>query len=241
MDFVTTARGGVYSASINSSVTGIGADFIIVDDPMPIHHCNNLKRMKHQYDKFTNEVMTRLNNPRTGSVMVIGHRLNAEDLFGRLANDGEWKHLVLPLIAPRNRRYIFPDGTTWDRAKGELLRPDTFSEAEIRRLTKKSEAPGFEILQQQNPGAARFRPVKAKHFLPFYPDSLRSKGVILSIDPGQGGTSYSVVQAWTMENGRYALIDQWRAQAPYLQLRHATFSFLRRYRLGVVAAHMVPP
>ena len=76
--------------------------------------------------------------------------------------------------------------------------------------------------------------MKAKHFLPFYPDSLRSKGVILSIDPGQGGTSYSVVQAWTMENGRYALIDQWRAQAPYLQLRHATFSFLRRYRPGVV-------
>ena len=158
MDFVTTARGGVYSASINSSVTGIGADFIIVDDPMPIDHCNDLKRMKHQYDKFTNEVMTRLNNPRTGSVMVIGHRLNAEDLFGRLANDGEWKHLVLPLIAPRNRRYIFPDGTTWDRAKGELLRPDAFSEAEIRRLPKRARRRGSKYCSSKTQGPPGFDP-----------------------------------------------------------------------------------
>ena len=233
IDFVTTAGGGVYSASVKGSITGIGADFIIVDDPMQIRYCDDLARMGGLYSTFTNEVMTRLNNPRHGSVLVIAHRLNAEDLIGRLHNDGEWKYLSLPLIAPRARQYVLPDGTIWHREKGDSLRPDAFSRSDIRRL-KRDKAPRFETLQQQNPGTAMFRPVKAKHFLNFYPQSLRPAGVILSIDPGQGDRSYSVIQAWTMENGRYALLDQWRAQAHYEHLRQEALAFVRKYRPGVV-------
>jgi len=233
MDFVTTARGGLYSASVNGSVTGIGADFIIVDDPMQIRHWDDLARMNALYDSFTNEVMTRLNNPSSGCVLVIGHRLNAEDLFGRLRNDGEWKHIVLPLIAPRDCAYALPDGTSWHSEEGDLLMPDAFSKSNIRDL-KRAKAPGFEVLQQQNPGKAKFRRVKADHFLTFYPQSLGPKGVVLSIDPGQGRTSYSVIQAWTMENERYVLLDQWRAQASYPNFYHNVLRFIRLYRPGVV-------
>jgi predicted phage terminase large subunit-like protein len=113
------------------------------------------------------------------------------------------------------------------------LRPNAFSEREIREW-KKGKVPGFQILQQQNAGKAKFRPLKDKYLLRFHPLSLRPAGVILSIDPGQGSNSYSVIQAWTMVNKRYVLLDQWRGRAPYHQFYYESMRLIRRYRPGVV-------
>ena len=43
-DFATTAGGGVYAAPIGGQLTGYGADYIIIDDPLEIKDAENIAR-----------------------------------------------------------------------------------------------------------------------------------------------------------------------------------------------------
>ena len=97
-----------------------------------------------------------------------------------------------------------------------------------------SKHPGFETLQQQNPGARDRLRIKADHFGEFAPKMLpRDRVTVLSIDPGQKGgvkNSFGVVQAWAPHEGKFALFDEWRGQVSYREFRDAVRQFVRQYR-----------
>ena len=237
VDFVTTAGGGVRSVSIEGGVTGHGADYIIIDDPTELKDCDNFKRLDRVVELFDTEILTRLNNPKRGRVVVIAHRVNENDLSGHLLEQGRWEHLQLPLIAMRRRSYKLPDAGVWVREKGELLRPDAFTPRDIE-LLQAARRPGFETVQQQNPRGTSLR-IKAEHFGQF-PSTLvpmSDAGVVLSIDPGQKGgptNSYSVIQAWLPVRGHHLLLDQWREQARYPDFRDAVRRMINRHRPSAV-------
>jgi predicted phage terminase large subunit-like protein len=231
-DFVTTAGGGVRSVSIEGGVTGQGADLIIIDDPARIKDCDNVKQLGWINDTFDSEIRTRLDNPKKGAIVIVAHRLAEDDLPGHVLQQGGWKEIRLPLIAPRSRVYVIDD-VVWNRQHGELLRPDAFAvkNIEVLRLSKR---PGFETLQQQNPEARDRLRIKADHFGEFAPNMLpRDRATVLSIDPGQKGgvkNSFAVVQSWAPHEVQFALLDQWRGQVPYREFRDEVRRFIRRYR-----------
>jgi predicted phage terminase large subunit-like protein len=238
MDFVTTNGGGVRSLSIEGGVTGLGADFIIIDDPVEIKDCDNVKRLERVNDLFDNEIQTRLDHPKNGSIVIIAHRISEDDLPGHVLKKGGWQQLKLPLIAKRTRTYELEDGEVWKRRKGELLRRDAFSKRDVQRLCA-SKQPGFETLQQQNPGGSDRLRLKAEYFRTFSRTELpiRRSPVVLSVDPGQKGgrtNSFSVIQAWAPKDGVHLLLDQWREQANYRELRWQFRRFVRKYRPSVV-------
>ena len=238
MDFVTTDGGGVRSLSIEGGVTGLGADYIIIDDPVEIKDCDNAKRLERIHNLFDNEIQTRLDRPKKGCIVIIAHRISENDLPGHVLQKGGWKHLKLSLIAMRSRTYGLGQGEVWERKKGELLRPDAFTKQDIRRL-RDSKQPGFETLQQQNPGGQDRLRIKAEFFPAFSPADLRMSHapVVLSIEPGQKGgpsNSYSVIQAWAPNGGAHWLFDQWREQATYPELRSQVRLFIRKYRPSAV-------
>ena len=238
MDFVTADGGGVRSLSIEGGVTGLGADYIIIDDPVEIKDCGNTKRLERVNDLFDDEIQTRLDHPKKGCIVVIAHRISEDDLPGHVFQKGGWKRLKLPLIAPRSRKYELEGGDVWNRKKGELLRPDAFTKRDIERL-RDSKQPGFETLQQQNPGGRDRLRIKAKYFptFPLAELQMRELPVVLSIDPGQKGgptNSCSVIQAWAPKDGAHLLLDQWREHATYSDFRSAARRFIRRYRPSVV-------
>jgi predicted phage terminase large subunit-like protein len=107
--------------------------------------------------------------------------------------------------------------------------------AQIAQLRASKTEPGFETLQQQNPGGNDRLRLTPSHFSTFLPATLPMSTfpVVLSIDPGQRGgstNSFSVIQAWAVNGTTYLLIDQWRAQASYSDLRPAAHLFIRKYR-----------
>jgi hypothetical protein len=144
-DFMTTEGGVVRSLSIQGGVTGLGADYIIIDDPVEIKDCDNAKWLARAKDLFDDEIQTRLDNPKKGCIVVIAHRISEDDLPGHVLQKGGWKQLKLPLIAMRSRTYDFGEREVWERKKGELLRPGAFTKQDIRRL-RCSKQPGFETL-----------------------------------------------------------------------------------------------
>jgi predicted phage terminase large subunit-like protein len=236
-NFVTTAGGEVRAVSIEGSVTGFGADYIIVDDPTELKDCDNIKRHERVVKLFDGEILPRLDNSKHGRVVIVAHRVNEDDLSGHLLDQGGWKHLKLPLIADRRRTYKLPDGGIWVREKGELLRPDAFTRKDIERR-QAAKRPPFETVDQQNPGGTKLR-IRPEHFGTFssmlIPKS--ESGVVLSVDPGQKGGpthSFSVIQAWLPVNGKQLLLDQWREQAHYPDLHDAIRRMIRKHRPSVV-------
>ena len=231
MDFATTAGGGLFAASIHSNVTGFGGDLVIVDDPVGIRDAANLEKLKKVNENFEDEVLSRLDNQRTGRALIIMHRLHENDLCGYVWQQGGWTRTVLPLIAPRTKTFDL-GFRKWKRKRGDVLRPDAFSEREIKRLQKGS---NFQLLWQQNPLGDSFKAVRRKHFGTF--EQQPDVGVVLSVDPSLVAgedSSFAVVQAWCRDGNNYFLIDQWREQCGYGRLRDRTLAKARKLRPAAI-------
>jgi hypothetical protein len=123
-DFATTAGGGVLAVSIDGSVTGRGATIIIFDDPLKIADAGNLAQIAKVNRLFDSEIMTRLDNPKTGRIVINAHRLHPDDLSGHVLQSGDdWDHVVLPFIAPKDQDYDLGDGQVWHRKKANCCEP----------------------------------------------------------------------------------------------------------------------
>ena len=238
-DFATSAGGRVRALSIEGGVTGKGGDYLILDDPLEIKDHDNAKKLQRLHELFDGEIRTRLDDPKRGCILIIAHRLNVDDLAGHVLQESDWKHLRLPLIAPRAHSYDLGNGRFWHRQKGELLRAGAMTAAQVAGLRASKTKPGFETLQQQNPGGNDRLRLTPSHFSTFSPAALAMPDlpIVLSIDPGQRGgptNSFSVIQAWAVFGVTYLLINQWREQAHYADFRQAAHLFIRKYRPSVI-------
>ena len=144
-NFETTAGGGIHAVSANGSVTGRPADLIVYDDPVQITDCNNLEHLERVNRQFDSLIMSRLSNPAKGCVVIVAHRLNENDISGHVLKQGGFRHICLPAIAPRKKRFQMDD-QTWLRRKGDPLRPDQYPKKVIERLRKSVLIPDFETL-----------------------------------------------------------------------------------------------
>ena len=119
----TTMGGARLSTSIGAAVTGFGADFIIIDDPMkPDEAPSELAREK-VIRHFREVLYSRLNNKIDGRIIVVMQRLHEDDLTGHVLRDGGWKSLVFPAIAVVDESIDLGDGRTHDRRVGDILHP----------------------------------------------------------------------------------------------------------------------
>jgi len=104
-NFATSVGGEVYAASIDGSLTGFGADVIIVDDPHNLTDAGFADRLEKTIERFHSIVVQRLNNRRKGRILVIGHRVHEDDLSADLMQSGRWEHLALPIVATKKQTY----------------------------------------------------------------------------------------------------------------------------------------
>ncbi len=215
-DFATTAGGRVHARSIDGATTGVRCDCLVADDLVQIRDSGNLPHLEWVNTRFDTDLVTRLNNPETGIIVVVHHRLNQADLTGHLRKRRNWKHRVLPLIAPQDCDFRLKSGV-WRRKQGEVLRPDAYGPEYVAELRENTGAPGFGPLYQQcfdGPDVLQVRredfvvqPIYARPAVPY----------VLSIDPnhkGGDGHSFGVIQCWgLLPDGKYLLFDQWRGRA----------------------------
>lgn len=98
-DFETTRGGGRYSTSVGGALTGRGGDIILIDDPhKPEEVMSDVKR-NAVLDWYRSTLLSRLNDPQSGPIVLIQQRVHEADLAGVLLEQGGWMHLDLPAIA----------------------------------------------------------------------------------------------------------------------------------------------
>jgi predicted phage terminase large subunit-like protein len=118
--FMTSKRGFRMASSVGASVVGEGGNFLIIDDPIsPAQAMNKIWRNRVN-NWFENTFSTRLDNKKTGVIVLVMQRLHREDLSGHLLEKGGWEHLCLPAIAVRAQKYDFGRVVKLRKA-GELL------------------------------------------------------------------------------------------------------------------------
>lgn len=102
--FENTEQGFRSCTSTGGTVTGTGADVIIVDDPINPRQAASEVARKNANDHFNQTLSTRLNNPETGIFIIIMQRLHEDDLTGHeLKNNPDaYFHICLDAEASDN-------------------------------------------------------------------------------------------------------------------------------------------
>ena len=97
--YVTSKRGHRIAVSVGGAATGEGGDVLIVDDPLNPTQAMQRSARDAANDWFRHTFVSRLDNKRTGVIVLVMQRLHEDDLTGVLLKAGGWEHLNLPAIA----------------------------------------------------------------------------------------------------------------------------------------------
>lgn len=124
LELVTTRGGSRYATSVGGTLTGRGADLIIVDDPLNANELHSEVARKRVIDWYGGSLVSRLNNKKTGSIVVVMQRLHEDDLAGHLLRQGGWTHLNMPAIVLGDEAFQLAGGRVHLRALGDVLHPE---------------------------------------------------------------------------------------------------------------------
>lgn len=171
-EFQNNHQGMMYSSSVGGSVTGNGADVIIIDDPQNPLMANSETERQNVINFFTYTLQSRLNDPKTGAFIVIMQRLHEQDLTGYiLENDLGYTHLCLPAEAPKRTVITFPkSGREIIREEGDILNPQRFDKGVLDDLKKSMGSLQYAGQYQQTPAPAEGNIFKRKWMTNFYSD-----------------------------------------------------------------------
>lgn len=104
-DFETTQGGFRLSTSVGGTLTGRGADIIIIDDALKADEALSVPRRTAVNDWYDNTLRSRLNNQETGSIIIVMQRLHADDLTAHVQqHEDGWRVLSFPAIAEEDEQ-----------------------------------------------------------------------------------------------------------------------------------------
>lgn len=131
--FETTQRGQYYAATALSPITGIGCEYMIIDDPIkPMEAFSETIRTSTNQNIRTT-LMNRFNDKRIAKLLMIMQRAHEDDPTGNLLKDGGYVHLKLPAEARKQVVIILKD-KTWNMEEGGLLFPVRLGREDLDRI-----------------------------------------------------------------------------------------------------------
>ena len=125
-EFITTRQGYRTATSTGRVLTGRGAVFILIDDPLKPDEAVSDVQRKATNEWYSNALYSRLNDKRSGAIVIIMQRLHEDDLVGHVLAQEPWELVCSPAIAEaerctRSRRSGGPRCFT--RRQSEALHP----------------------------------------------------------------------------------------------------------------------
>ena len=81
-----TRRGFRYATSVGGTLTGRGGNIIIIDDPLKPEEAHSETRRNAVNQWYKSTLLSRLDDKRTGAIIVVMQRVHMDDLTGFLLN-----------------------------------------------------------------------------------------------------------------------------------------------------------
>jgi hypothetical protein len=184
------------------TLTGRGADLIIIDDPLKSEEAMSDPARKRVIDWYSGTLVTRLNNKDRDAIVVVMQRLHEDDLAGHLLGQGGWQRLDLPAIAIEDSVIPTGPGKFHTRRTGDILHPARESQEVLDRIKAEIGSLMFSAQYQQRPVPLEGNLIRRDWFK--YYDQLPPK------DP-----SARIVQSWdvammTGETNDFSVCTTWR-------------------------------
>ncbi|MDF0584694.1 terminase [Bradyrhizobium yuanmingense] len=220
---LATTNGGCRLAmSVGGTLTGFGADTIIVDDPLNAAGAASDATRKHCNEWFDRSLMSRLNDKSKGSIIVLMQRLHQQDLTGHLIERRGWDHLVLPAVAAQDTKIRLQNRSfVWKQ--GEPLQAR--EPLEVLHDVKSQVGPlVFQTQYLQDPAPDEGNDLKREWLRSYDVVPTRQSGdeVVLSCDmaaKASENSNYSTCLAFLVRNrNQYHLIDVWRGKVAFHEL-----------------------
>jgi predicted phage terminase large subunit-like protein len=228
-DFTTTEKGSRLATSVGGVLTGRGADFIIIDDPLKPNEALSETERNRVNNWFDNTVLSRLNDKRTGCIILIMQRLHEDDLVGHALKLEPWELIRLRAIAEEDETHVIetPYGTRRFRRRiGEALHPQREPLEILNRLREAQGEYNFAGQYQQAPAPLGGGMVKAEWFKTYTAADKPAnfEMVFQSWDTANKPTEisdYSVCTTWGVKEKHVYLLSVFRKRLGYPELKRA--------------------
>ena len=224
-DFETDQGGGRLSTSLGGTLTGRGADYIIIDDPTKSKDAASQAVRESDKAWLLNTLMTRLNDPKEGRIGLVMQRLHEDDLVGVLHEKGGWTELCLPAIAQCDELVEIGDGRIYQRRAGHALHSARQPLEVLAQLKHEMGSVNFNAQFLQNPLPAHGNIVQ-REWLRFYGkefDHEKARGrIVLSVDCASKegfNTDWSVVIVSQVERHEIRILEVFRRKLAFPDLR----------------------
>jgi predicted phage terminase large subunit-like protein len=245
-ELVTTAGGSRYATSVGGTLTGRGADLIIVDDPLKAEEAMSEPARSRVIDWYAGTLVSRLNDKENGPIVVVMQRLHENDLAGHLIGQGGWHHLDLPAIAVEDSVISIGPGKLFTRRRGEVLHAERESQAVLERIKAEIGTLMFSAQYQQRPVPLEGNLVKRDWFR-FYdqppqpgPGDLVVQSWDIAMMTGEAN-DFSVCTTWRVVGPDYYLIDVFRARLQYPDLRRKLAGLAAKHGAGIILIENAGP
>lgn len=240
-DFMTTRNGTRLATSIEGVLTGRGADFIIIDDPLKPDEAVSDTHRKKVNAWYDGTLLSRLNNKVDGVIILVMQRLHMDDLVGHVLAQEKWKVLRFPAIAEQDEEFVYttPYGIEHHkRLTGDILHPEREPREVLDLMRQRIGEYNFSGQYQQSPIPPGGGLVK-KDWFKYYEPGTQPQGmqVIQSWDTANKPTElsdYSVCTTWGIEGKKIYLLDVLRARLTFPELKRSVQQLQQRFRASVV-------
>ena len=237
-EFLTIQGGFRLSTSVGGVLTGRGADLVIIDDPLKPDEALSETQRKAVNDWFDHTLYSRLNDKRTGCIIIIMQRLHEDDLVGHVLEQENWEHVRLPAIAEEEETHIIATSfrtRTVRRQIGEPLHPEREPLPVLGHLRRTIGEYNFAGQYQQQPAPLGGGMVKAAWFRTYVPGEEPSRFdlVFQSWDTANKSTElsdFSVCTTWGRRNKKLYLLHVLRKRMDYPDLKRAVRDQAERFR-----------
>ena len=239
-EVVLTARGSRLATSIDGTLTGRGADIIIIDDPLKPSDAMSATKRDRVNDWFGSTLLSRLNDKKDGAIVIVTQRVHAHDLIGYVLEQGpeNWVILNLPAIATDRQRIQIGDNRFCTRSAGGVLHPEHEPLSVLDQMRRDIGSDAFEAQYQQSPvppGGAMFKRkwIQRYDIPPYESDHeiIQSWDTAQKTDPAN---DWSVCTTWMISEGKYYLLNVCRRKLDYPQLKAQAISLSKQYHPRVV-------
>src|ERR1700719_4289904 len=125
-EFITTRQGYRLATSTGGVLTGRGADIILIDDPLKPEEALSKAQRQACSEWFVHTLYSRLNDKRSGVIVIIMQRLHEDDLVGHVLGQEPWELLSFPAIAEKDEEHrieMILEPRCFSRRQGEALHP----------------------------------------------------------------------------------------------------------------------
>lgn len=236
-EFVTAVRGGRFVTSPDGTLTGRGGDVLILDDILSAKDAHSTTRRETTNDWLRTTALTRLDDKRTGAIVVCCQRLHVGDLPGQLREVGGWEILSLPAIAPVDQLVDIGDGHTHLFGAGDLLHPEREPREVLEALRRDLGINTFSAQYLQQPVPVDGTLIKWDWFrrydkVPHASDQRIVQSWDLAVSTGDTA-DWSVCTTWCVTGADYYLIDVARGRWSFPDLLRKVRVLALEYRAAV--------